>query len=134
MSVNDPIGDMLTRIRNALMARHETVMMPSSKLKVEIARVLKEQGLIRDYEVVRGHPSPVLRIHLAYKDPRRREPVIRGLKRVSKPGLRVYVGKDRIPRPYGRLGVVILSTSQGVMTGQEARQRGIGGEVLCMVW
>ena len=130
--VTDPIADMLTRIRNATMARHAAVEVPASRLKVSIARILKEEGFIRDYELVKNSPQGTLRLQLLYRDGR--EPAISGLKRVSRPGLRVYVGHEEVPRVYGGLGVAILSTSQGLMTGREAYRRGIGGEVLCYVW
>ena len=123
---------MLTRIRNALQVRHESVMMPHSKMKLAIAKILKDEGFIRDFDLPRGQAHPTLRLHLAYQD--RREPAISGLKRVSKPGLRVYVGKGEIPRVYGGLGVAILSTPEGVMAGRQAWRRGIGGELLCYVW
>ncbi len=132
MPVTDPIADMLTRIRNAQPVRHESVTMPVSKIKVAIAKVLKEEGFVRDFDVLRGQPQPVLRIHLSYRE--NREPAIGGLKRVSKPGLRVYVGKGEIPRIYGGLGVAVMSTSQGVMTGRQAWRQGLGGELLCYVW
>jgi small subunit ribosomal protein S8 len=132
VTVNDPIADMLTRIRNAAMVRHESVLVPSSKMKLAIANILKEEGFIGDYEVVRGKSHRDIKILLKYKD--RNEPVISGLERVSKPGLRVYVQKKEIPRVYGGLGVAILSTPDGVMTGQQAWRRGIGGELLCYVW
>jgi small subunit ribosomal protein S8 len=123
---------MLTRIRNAIQVRHESVLVPSSKLKVAIAKILKEEGYIRDYDMPRGHAHPTLRIHLSYREGR--VPAITGLKRVSKPGLRSYVGKGEIPRVYGGLGVAILSTSQGVMAGRQAWRQGTGGELLCYVW
>ena len=132
MTVNDPIADMLTRIRNAVMVRHESVLVPSSKMKLAIANILKEEGFISDYEVVRGKSQRDIKILLKYQD--RSEPVISGLERVSKPGLRVYVQKKEIPRVYGGLGIAILSTPDGVMTGQQAWRRGIGGELLCYVW
>ena len=132
MPVTDPIADMLTRIRNAQAMRHGSLVMPVSKAKVAIARKLKEEGFIKDYDMLRGQPQGMLRIHLAYKE--NRDPIIGGLKRVSKPGLRVYVGKGEIPRIYGGLGIAILSTSRGVMTGKEAWLQGIGGELLCYVW
>jgi small subunit ribosomal protein S8 len=132
LPVTDPVADMLTRIRNAIQVRHEQVMMPHSKMKLAVARILKEEGYIRDFDIPRGQAHPTLRVHLAYRE--RREPAIRGLKRVSKPGLRVYVGKGEIPRVYGGLGVAILSTSEGVMAGRQAWRRGIGGELLCYVW
>lgn len=132
MPVTDPVADMLTRIRNAMQVRHEAVMMPHSKIKLAIAKILKEEGYIRDFDIPRGQAHPTLRVHLAYRE--RREPAIRGLKRVSKPGLRVYVGRGEIPRVYGGLGVAILSTPEGVMAGRQAWRRGIGGELLCYVW
>ncbi|MCH7606834.1 MAG: 30S ribosomal protein S8 [Chloroflexi bacterium] len=132
MPVTDPVADMLTRIRNAIQVRHESVLVPHSKLKVSIARILKEEGYIRDYDMPRGHAHPTLRIHLTYREGR--VPAITGLKRVSKPGLRSYVGKGEIPRVYGGLGVAILSTSQGVMAGRQAWRQGVGGELLCYVW
>jgi small subunit ribosomal protein S8 len=133
MSVSDPIADMLTRIRNAVTARHESVQVPASRIKISIAKVLKEEGFIKDYEVLKGStPQRVIKIHLAYAD--RRRPAVSGLQRVSKPSLRVYCGKGEIPRIYGGLGVAILSTSEGVLTGQQAWKKGMGGEVLCYVW
>jgi small subunit ribosomal protein S8 len=123
---------MLTRVRNAIQARHESVLVPHSKLKLAIAKILKEQGYIRDYDLPRGHAHPTLRIHMAYRDGR--QPAIRGLKRVSKPGLRIYVGKGEIPRVYGGIGTAIISTSRGVMTGRQAWRLGVGGELLCYVW
>ncbi len=132
MPVTDPVADMLTRIRNAIQVRHESVLVPHSKLKVSIAKILKDEGYIRDYDMPRGHAHPTLRIHLTYREGR--VPAITGLKRVSKPGLRSYVGKGEIPRVYGGLGVAILSTSQGVMAGRQAWRDGVGGELLCYVW
>lgn len=132
MPVTDPIADMLTRIRNAIQVRHDSVLLPHSKLKVAVAQILKEQGYIRDYDMPRGHAHPTLRLHMAYRAGR--ESVITGLKRVSKPGLRVYVGKGEIPRVYGGIGMAILSTSRGVMAGRQAWRLGIGGELLCYVW
>lgn len=132
MSVNDPIADMLTRIRNACMARHANVSVPSSKMKVAIADILKREGFIRDYEVQQGQPSDTIVITLKYTSDRR--PVITGLKRVSKPGLRIYSGRADIPRVRGGLGLSILSTPKGVMAGHEAWQQHVGGEVLCYVW
>ena len=123
---------MLTRIRNALMVGRESVLAPSSKMKVAIAKILKEEGFISDYEMVPGSPQDQLRVQLRYHD--KNEPVINGLKRISKPGLRIYVEKREIPRFYGSRGLSIISTSQGLMTGQEAWRRGIGGELLCYVW
>lgn len=131
--MTDPIADMLTRIRNAVMARHEVVLIPASKMKVAIAKVLKDEGFIKDYELLKGPtPQKILKIYLKYTEDK--EPVITGLKRISKPGRRVYVGRKEIPRVYGGLGIAILSTSQGIMTGYEAYRRGIGGELICYVW
>ncbi len=132
MTVSDPIADMLTRIRNAHMARHDSVLVPASKMKLSIARILKGEGFITDYEVVRGKPHRVIKIYLKYFDDNK--PAIAGLKRVSKPGLRVYVQKKEIPRVYGGLGVAIISTSRGVRTGQQAWRQATGGELLCYVW
>jgi len=132
MNISDPIADMLTRIRNALMARHDFVLMPSSKIKLAIAKTLKREGFISDYEVMKGKPHRVIKIYLKYKEGN--QPVITGLERVSKPGLRVYSQHKEIPRVYGGLGIAILSTPTGVMTGHKAWQRGIGGELLCYVW
>ena len=128
----DPIADMLTRIRNALQARHDFTNMPASKVKISLAETLKKEGFIRDYEVLQDGLRRTVRVHLAYTD--NREPVINGLKRVSKPGLRVYAQKREVPRVYGGLGIAILSTSQGLLSGGEARKRGLGGEVVCYVW
>jgi len=132
MTLTDPIADMLTRIRNAIMARHDNVLVPASKIKLSIARILKEEGFITDYEVVRGKPHRSIKIILRYLDDDK--PVISGLKRVSKPGLRVYVQKSEIPRVYGGLGITIISTPKGVKTGQQAWRQGSGGELLCYVW
>jgi small subunit ribosomal protein S8 len=130
--ITDPIADMLTRIRNALTTRHDFTDVPASKLKVALAEVLKREGYIKGFEVKSDDVRKDVRIHLAYGDGR--EPVIVGLQRVSKPGLRVYSARSEIPRVYGGLGIAIISTPQGVMTGKEARRRGVGGEVLCYVW
>ncbi len=124
---------MLTRIRNAVVVRHDTVQVPVSNMKASLAKILKDEGFIRTYDIVRsGGPQPNIRIFLHYRS--KEEPAITGLKRVSKPGLRVYVKKNEIPRYYGGLGVAIMSTSQGVMTGREAWRKGLGGELLCYVW
>jgi small subunit ribosomal protein S8 len=131
MNMTDPIADMLTRIRNGIMARHTRVTIPSSNIKVAIAAILKEEGYIRDFDVVQDNPQGTLRISLRYVEKR---PVISQIKRVSKPGLRVYTKRDGIPRVRGGLGTAILSTPQGVMTGRKAYQMGIGGEVICYVW
>ncbi len=128
----DPIADMLTRIRNALVPRHDFVDVPSSKLKLSLAETLKREGYIRDYETLQEGVRRTVRIHLAYTDSRK--PVITGIQRVSKPGLRVHVQKREVPRVYGGLGVAIISTSNGLLTGSEARRRGLGGEVICYVW
>jgi len=130
--MTDPISDFLTRIRNAVMAAHETVIMPSSKTKVQIARILKEQGYIDDFSVAPDRVGEVLTVSLRYTVDRR--PAIAGLKRVSAPGRRIYVGKDEIPRVLGGMGTTILTTSSGVMTGHEATRRGIGGELIAQVW
>ena len=133
MPVTDPISDMLTRIRNAIVPRHEAVKIPASKMKLELARILKEEGFIRGFETQNaGTPSAQIKVHLHYRG--KNEPAITGLKRVSKPGLRVYVGKTEIPRYYGGMAVSILSTSEGVMTGRQAWRQGLGGELLCHVW
>ena len=132
MPLTDPIADMLTRIRNAQAMKHEYLVMPVSKIKVSIAKILKGEGFIRDYDMLRGQPHAMLRVHLSYRE--KKSPAITGLKRVSKPGLRIYVGKGEIPRVYGGLGIAIMSTSEGLMTGRDAWQRGIGGELLCYVW
>jgi len=137
MTVSDPIADMLTRIRNAVSAGHSNVALPSSKLKVAIAKILKDEGYIASYEVADGATlnSKVLRIRLKYTGERRdRRPVITGLERVSRPGNRVYTDKREIPWVLSGMGIAILSTPKGVMTGQRARQLGVGGEVLCKVW
>ncbi len=131
MTISDPIADMLTRIRNAVMVRHDSVLVPTSKMKLSIARILKEEGFISDYEVLKGKPHRVIKIHLKYSD--NNQPVLSGLERVSKPGLRVYVERAEIPRVRGGLGIAIVSTSKGVMTGHQARRQGIGGELLCYV-
>jgi small subunit ribosomal protein S8 len=132
--VSDPIADMLTRIRNANKARRSEVFVPSSKLKQELARVLAEEGYIAGFEVEKPADSPgeVLRIQFKVRSDRQR--VIGGIKRISKPGLRVYARKTEIPRVLGGLGLVVLSTSQGVMSGRQANKAGLGGEVLCYVW
>jgi small subunit ribosomal protein S8 len=132
MSVSDPIADMLTRIRNAIMARHDFALVPSSRMNLAIARILKKEGFVAEYEVLKGKPYRMIKLHLKYDD--NNQPIISGLERVSKPGLRVYVERKEIPRVYGGLGFAILSTSSGVMTGQQAWKRGIGGELLCYVW
>jgi small subunit ribosomal protein S8 len=135
MTVTDPIADMLTRVRNALAAGHAVVALPSSKIKVEIARILKEEGYVEDFFVTDDRPQPVLRIRLKYiGDRRTRRSVITGLERISKPGRRIYTRKRDIPWVLSGMGVAILSTPKGVITGQQARRLGVGGEVLCHVW
>ena len=129
--VNDPIADMLTRIRNAVMVGHDDVVMPFSRMKFSLTKILKQEGFINDYEVLKGKPQSTIRIRLKYID---EQSAILGLERVSKPGLRVYVGCCEIPRIYGGLGIAVLSTSKGVMTGQEAWRNHIGGEFLCRIW
>lgn len=132
MTVSDPIADMLTRIRNAVMVRHDSVQIPASKTKLAIAKVLKEDGFIADFEVLKGKTNRVMKIKLKYSG--KNQPVLARLERVSKPGLRVYVERKEIPRVAGGLGIAILSTSKGVMTGQQAWRQGMGGELLCYVW
>jgi small subunit ribosomal protein S8 len=137
MSVNDPIADMLTRIRNGVMASQSVVAMPHSNIKVEIARILKEEGFVEGYEVVEGEKAfmKTLRVKLKYVGERRqRTSVITGLERISRPGRRIYTHKTDIPWVLAGMGIAILSTPKGVMTGQRARQLGIGGELLCKVW
>ncbi|MFA5367702.1 MAG: 30S ribosomal protein S8 [Dehalococcoidia bacterium] len=130
--VTDPIADMLTRIRNATMVRHDFVLVPSSKVKLAVAKILRDEGFIKDYEVVKGKQQRMIKIYLKYTD--KKESVIEGLQRVSKPGLRIYVSKSEIPRVYGGLGMAILSTPKGIITGKKAWQEGVGGELICFVW
>src|SRR3954470_20515273 len=132
MSMTDPIADFLTRIRNGLQADHDAVDIPASRLKLEIARVLREQGYIEGYGEHAGRVGQVLRVTLKYTEDR--APVISGMKRVSKPGRRTYVNRTEIPKVLGGMGTAILSTSRGVMTGHEARREGVGGEVLAFIW
>ena len=137
MTIIDPIADMLTRIRNGVMAGHSLVAMPSSKLKVEIAKIMKDEGYLEGFEVVDSEqlPQKVLRLKIKYVGERReRRPVISGIERVSKPGRRVYTKKQEIPWVLSGIGVAIISTPKGVMTGSRARQLGVGGEILCKVW
>ncbi len=131
MTVTDPIADMLTRIRNAIMAGHDDVLVPLSRMKLSIAKILKGEGFIEDYEMIEGKPQQMIKLRLKYTD---KQPALLGLEKVSKPGLRVYVEHREIPRVYGGLGIAILSTSQGIMTGHEAWRHHLGGEVLCYVW
>ena len=130
--LTDPISDYLTRIRNALQAEHEEVEIPSSRLKREMSRILKEQGYITDFSVDQGDVGEVLRLKLRYTE--ERSPVITGMERVSRPGRRRYVANEDVPRVFGGMGTTIVSTSSGVMTGHEARRRGVGGEVVAYVW
>jgi small subunit ribosomal protein S8 len=132
MSVTDPIADLLTRVRNASAARHREVTLPSSRVKREIARILVEEGFIESFETQAEGVQEMLTMRLKYVDGR--TPVVTGLKRISKPGLRVYARKTEIPRVLGGLGLAILSTSHGIMTGAQARKEHLGGEVLCYVW
>ncbi len=134
MSMTDPIADMLTRIRNGIQSRHERVEMPSSKLKIEVAKILKSEGFISNYKVVQedGKPQASLRVYLKYSP--EGEPVIHGIERISRPGRRVYRNKQEIPQGLGGLGLAIVSTSKGVLAGHDAIKSGVGGEVLCQVW
>lgn len=137
MSVSDPIADMLTRVRNAVMAGHSVTAMPSSKIKADIAKILKEEGFIKSYQVVDGERpgQQVLRIRLKYVGERReRRSVLTGLERISRPGRRIYTGKRDIPWVLSGMGIAILSTPKGVMTGQQARKLGVGGEIICKIW
>lgn len=131
MNVTDPIADMLTRIRNAVMARHESVVVPASKMKIAIARILKEEGFIRDFEILKETPQQI-KIYLSYTG--KKEPVLTGLRRISKPGLRVYAKSKQMPRVLGGLGIAIVSTPRGIMTARQARRLNVGGEVICYVW
>ena len=132
MQISDPIADMLTRLRNGIMARHAFVVMPSSKMKEAIAAILKSEGFIQDYEVLADGVKKTLRVQLKYTP--ERQPVLSGLKRVSRPGRRVYSGRDEIPLVLSGMGIAIVSTPRGVMTGKDARRQGVGGEVLAFVW
>ncbi|CCU77675.1 SSU ribosomal protein S8p (S15Ae) [Halanaerobium saccharolyticum subsp. saccharolyticum DSM 6643] len=132
MNLTDPIADMLTRIRNANSVGKDRVDIPASKVKTSIGELLKDEGFINDVKLVERKPQNMIRVYLKYGD--NDEKVISGIKRISKPGLRVYVGKDEVPKVLGGLGIAVVSTSQGVMSDKEAREKGIGGEVLCYVW
>ena len=135
MTMTDPIADMLTRIRNAIMAGHSYVVVPGSRMKLAIARILKNEGFIENYDVTKDRPQPMIRIWLKYAGDRKdRRSVITGLRRVSKPGRRAYTGKKDIPWVLSGIGIAILSTSKGIMTGKKARRLGVGGEVLCHIW
>lgn len=130
--VTDPIADMLTRIRNIVLIRGEKVDIPASKMKVEIAKILKEEGFIKSYKIIRDKKQGLLRVNLKYTPDN--ESVISGLKRISKPGRRVYVGKEKIPNVMGGVGVAVLTTPRGIMTDKTSRREGVGGEVLCYIW
>lgn len=128
----DPIADMLTRIRNAVMARHDSVVIPASKMKKQIADLLKSEGFVKNCVLESKKPQGLIKVDLRYDE--NGNPLLLGLKRVSKPGLRVYAPKNKIPSVYGGMGISIISTSQGIMTGETAKRKGVGGEVLCYVW
>jgi small subunit ribosomal protein S8 len=130
--INDPIADMLARLSNAAAVKHPQVLMPASKLRVAVARILKDEGYVEKLEVTKDKPQPVLRVWLRYDE--KKKPVLSGVKRVSKPGRRVYAGKTDIPWVRQGLGVAIVSTTRGVMTGTRAKRMGLGGEILCYVW
>ena len=132
MAISDPIADMLTRIRNAALARHDSALIPASRMKLSIAKILKQEGFITDFEVVGGKTIKQIKIKLKYAE--RGRSAITGLRRMSKPGLRVYVGRHDIPRVYGGMGVAILSTSRGILPSYQAWKQGIGGELICYVW
>jgi len=132
MVMTDPIADMLTRIRNGNHAKHEFVDVPASKIKKELANILLEEGYIKGFDVIDDGKQGIIRVELKYQQNKGR--VITGIKRISKPGLRVYVGKDETPKVLGGLGIAIISTSQGILTDKKARKQGIGGEVICYVW
>lgn len=132
MNISDPVSDLLARLRNALSARHEKTDIPSSRFKVELARILKDEGYIKNFKVMDDRGGSLLRLYLKYDDTG--NPVIHGLARSSKPGRRLYAGKNELPEVLGGLGVAIVSTSQGLLTGHDAKKRGVGGEVVCTVW
>jgi small subunit ribosomal protein S8 len=132
MTTSDPIADMLTRVRNALIARHQKVDVPASKLKAEIARILREEGYIMNFKIAEEGPARIIKIYLKYTPAN--QPAMSHIERISRPGCRVYVGSKEVPRVLGGLGINILTTPKGVMTGRTARKEGVGGEVLCQVW
>ena len=133
MVTTDGIADMLTRIRNANSAGSEFTLVPSSRVRIAIAKILKDEGFINDYEILKGTtPQKMIKVHLRYTGDS--QPILRGLKRISKPGLRVYAGKREIPRVQGGVGIAIMSTTSGIMTGKDAWKRGVGGETLCFIW
>lgn len=131
MSLSDPVADYLARIRNAISAKHDKVDIPASRVKVEITRILKEEGFIQNYKIQEDRVQGTIRVFLKYSDG---GPVITGLKQVSKPGRRIYAHKDKVPKVVGGLGISIISTSRGIMTGDQSQRTGVGGEVLCQVW
>jgi small subunit ribosomal protein S8 len=131
MSLSDPVADYLARIRNAISAKHDKVDIPASRVKVEITRILKEEGFIQNYKIQEDRVQGTIRVFLKYSDG---SPVITGLKQVSKPGRRIYAHKDKVPKVVGGLGISIISTSRGIMTGDQSHRTGVGGEVLCQVW
>lgn len=133
MNTTDPIADMLTRIRNANSSRHETVDIPASKIKKSVAEILRQEGFIKNFEEVEDGKQGIIRVFLKYQQTNKQR-VISGLKRISKPGLRVYVNKDEIPKVLGGLGIAIISTSRGIMTDKKARQEGVGGEIMAFIW
>lgn len=130
--LTDPISDMLTRMRNAILIKSEKVDIPASKMKVEIAKILKEEGFIKSYKIIKDKKQGILRVTLKYTS--ESEPVVSGLKRISKPGRRVYVGKDDVPRVMGGVGIAIITTPKGILSDRECRNEGVGGEVLCYIW
>jgi small subunit ribosomal protein S8 len=132
MSMTDPIADMLTRIRNAGNARFDKVDIPASRMKISLAKIFKEEGFIKNYKVIKDNRQGILRVYLKYSE--QQEPLIQGLRRVSRPGRRVYTGHEELPRVQGGLGVAVISTSQGVVTDRQARKLQVGGEVLCEIW
>jgi small subunit ribosomal protein S8 len=131
MSLSDPVADYLARVRNAISAKHDKVDIPASRVKVEITRILKEEGFIQNYKIQEDKVQGTIRVFLKYSDG---SPVITGLKQVSKPGRRIYAHKDKVPKVVGGLGISIVSTSRGIMTGDQSQRTGVGGEVLCQVW
>lgn len=132
MSMTDPIADMLTRIRNAGVARFDKMDIPASRMKISLARIFKEEGFIKNYKMIKDQRQGILRVYLKYNN--QQKSLILGLKRISKPGRRVYAGTEQLPRVQGGLGVAIISTSKGVITDRQARKLGVGGEVLCEIW
>lgn len=134
MSISDPIANMLAKIKNASMARHEKVDIPSSKLKVEIVKIFKNEGFVKNFKLVDNSKQGLIRIFLKYQADQKKTPVIQGIDRISKPGLRKYVGAGEVPRIYNGMGTVVVSTSKGVLTDRKAREKNVGGEVICCIW